>query len=98
MDVGIYPKWDRFGFNYENGEAEQALKEIGEGKGCTMETINDANVYAWVEQGRIVIAKPDGKKRFIGEGEQPALKAIDNNHVICVWENKKHIYTSVLEL
>lgn len=28
MDVGIYPKWDRFGFNYENGEAAQALKRI----------------------------------------------------------------------
>ena len=28
MDVGIYPKWDRFGFNYENGEAKQALRRI----------------------------------------------------------------------
>lgn len=28
MDVGIYPKWDRFGFNYENGEALQAIKRI----------------------------------------------------------------------
>ncbi|MBU2508505.1 MAG: alanine racemase [Bacteroidetes bacterium] len=28
MDVGIYPKWDRFGFNYENGEAEAALRRI----------------------------------------------------------------------
>lgn len=28
MDTGIYPKWDRFGFNYENGEAVQALKRI----------------------------------------------------------------------
>jgi diaminopimelate decarboxylase len=28
MDVGIYPKWDRFGFNYENGEAWQAIKRI----------------------------------------------------------------------
>jgi len=28
LDVGIYPKWDRFGFNYENGEAAQALKRI----------------------------------------------------------------------
>lgn len=28
MDVGVYPKWDRFGFNYENGEAGQALKRI----------------------------------------------------------------------
>ncbi len=28
MDVGVYPKWDRFGFNYENGEAQDALKRI----------------------------------------------------------------------
>jgi diaminopimelate decarboxylase len=28
MDVGVYPQWDRFGFNYENGEAWQAIKRI----------------------------------------------------------------------
>ncbi|RPH33902.1 MAG: diaminopimelate decarboxylase [Bacteroidales bacterium] len=28
MDVGIYPKWDRFGLNYENGEAWDALNRI----------------------------------------------------------------------
>lgn len=28
MDVGIYPQWDRFGFNYENGEAWDALNRI----------------------------------------------------------------------
>jgi len=28
MDTGIYPKWDRFGFNYENGEAWEALQKI----------------------------------------------------------------------
>lgn len=28
MDTGIFPKWDRFGFNYENGEAWEALKII----------------------------------------------------------------------
>lgn len=28
MDVGVYPRWDRFGFNYENGEAWQAIKGI----------------------------------------------------------------------
>ncbi|MFO7824303.1 MAG: alanine racemase [Cyclobacterium sp.] len=28
MDVGIYPKWDRFGFNFENGEAWDALNRI----------------------------------------------------------------------
>ncbi len=32
VDVGIYPKWDRFGFNYENGEAREALKRIAASK------------------------------------------------------------------
>ena len=28
MDTGIYPMWDRFGFNYENGEAWNAINRI----------------------------------------------------------------------
>ena len=28
MDTGIYPIWDRFGFNYENGQAWDALNRI----------------------------------------------------------------------
>jgi diaminopimelate decarboxylase len=28
MDTGIYPQWSRFGFNYENGEAERVIKRI----------------------------------------------------------------------
>lgn len=28
MDVGVYPSWDRFGFNYENGEAWDAINKI----------------------------------------------------------------------
>ncbi len=28
MDIGIYPKWDRFGLNYENGEAWSAINRI----------------------------------------------------------------------
>ncbi len=28
MDTGIYPIWDRFGFNYENGDAWDALNRI----------------------------------------------------------------------
>jgi diaminopimelate decarboxylase len=28
MNTGIYPQWDRFGFNYENGEAWNALNRI----------------------------------------------------------------------
>jgi diaminopimelate decarboxylase len=28
MDTGVYPLWDRFGFNYENGEAWTAITKI----------------------------------------------------------------------
>ncbi len=28
MDTGIYPQWSRFGFNFENGEAYEAVKRI----------------------------------------------------------------------
>jgi diaminopimelate decarboxylase len=28
MDIGIYPKWDRFGFNYENGEVWDIINRI----------------------------------------------------------------------
>ncbi len=28
MDTGIYPIWDRFGFNYENGQAWNAINKI----------------------------------------------------------------------
>lgn len=32
MDVGVFPKWDRFGFNLENGEAWQAIQRIASNK------------------------------------------------------------------
>ena len=28
MDTGVYPQWSRFGFNYESGEAYEAIKRI----------------------------------------------------------------------
>lgn len=28
MDTGVYPQWDRFGFNYENGSAWDAINKI----------------------------------------------------------------------
>jgi len=73
-------------------------KEIGEGRGCTIETVNNKNVYAWTESGEVAFVKSEGQKEVIGKGSQPVLKALDNNHVICVWENEKQIHASVLEL
>ena len=73
-------------------------KKIGEGSGCTIETVNNKNVYAWTENGKVVFMKPGGLKEVIGDGSRPVLKAIDDNQVMCVWEKGKQIHASVLEL
>ncbi|MEO6453284.1 MAG: sialidase family protein [Ginsengibacter sp.] len=75
-----------------------AEKEIGEGRGCTVETVNGKNVYAWTENGEVVVIKPQGQKKLLGKGGQPVLKALNNEHVICVWENEKQIHAAILEL
>jgi hypothetical protein len=61
-------------------------------------TLNNKNAYAWTEKGEIVCTKPNGQKKLLGKGSQPILKALDNNHLICVWENENQIHASVIEL
>ncbi len=73
-------------------------KEIGEGRGCSMESVNGKNIYTWTNNGNVVVMKPQGQKRVLGKGSQPLLKALNNEHVICVWENEKQIHAQVLEL
>lgn len=73
-------------------------KEIGMGKGCTIENVNNNNIFAWSENGEVVIIKPQGPKEVLGKGSQPVLKALDNDHFICVWEHEKEIHASVVAL
>jgi hypothetical protein len=73
-------------------------KKIGEGRDCNLTSVNGKNLYAWVEDGEVVLLKPDGKKEILGEGQQPIVEAIDNEHVICAWEKDKKIYKAVVKL
>lgn len=89
--------WNRKGTIYacEPGKEE---KRLGEGKNCTMESVNGKNVYAWVENGNVIVLKPQGKKENLGKGQLPVIKATNNEHILCVWENEKQIHTKTLEL
>lgn len=89
--------WNRKGNIYacEPGKEEQKL---GEGKNCTMESVNGKNVYAWVENGNVVLLKPQGMKISLGTGELPVLRGTNNEHVLCVWENEKGIQKAIVEL
>ncbi|MEO7800705.1 MAG: sialidase family protein [Ginsengibacter sp.] len=73
-------------------------KEIGEGRGCSLETTNKGTFYSWVENGNVVVLDPRGKKNIVGKGIQPVIKAIDNNRLICVWESDKQLHSSVIDL
>jgi hypothetical protein len=82
-------------YTCEPGTPEQ---QIGEGRNCTMETLNGKNVYAWTENGKVILLKPGGIKEKLGIGSLPILKSIDNSHVICMWENENQIHSSIVVL
>ncbi|MEO5683878.1 MAG: hypothetical protein ABIQ88_14635 [Chitinophagaceae bacterium] len=71
---------------------------IGEGKGCTIESVNNKNVYAWTQNGEVIIRTPNGTKVNLGKGQLPLLKRVNNEHVLCVWENDKHIHAEMIAL
>ncbi|MGB8192697.1 MAG: hypothetical protein WCF67_12295, partial [Chitinophagaceae bacterium] len=73
-------------------------KQLGEGKSCTITSVNDKNVYAWVEDGHIVVLKPNGMKEQLGKGQQPVIKAINATHVLCVWEYEKQIHKAIVAI
>lgn len=89
--------WRREGKIY-SAEPGKPEKEIGEGRSCSIETINNKNMYAWTEKENIFVMKPGGEKINLGKGSLPILKAINNEKVICVWENENEIHTSILNL
>jgi hypothetical protein len=71
---------------------------IGNGRGCTMESVNGKNVYAWTENGEVIIRKPQGMKINIGKGQLPLIKSINNEHVLCIWENNKQIHAQIIPI
>lgn len=73
-------------------------REIGEGRGCSIEIINNQSIYAWSQNGTVTILKPDGMTIKLRKGSLPLLKVINEKHVICVWENEKKIYGAVIAL
>lgn len=89
--------WNRRGVIYACEPGKEEIK-LGEGKNCTMESVNGKNVYAWVKDGNVVLMKPQGMKMNLGNGQLPILKAVNNEHVLCIWENDKQIHKAVLEL
>lgn len=73
-------------------------KELGEGKGCSIETVNGKKIYAWGQNGDVIVMKPEGTQKNLGKGSLPLIKALNNDHVLCVWENDRQIHASTVDL
>jgi hypothetical protein len=82
-------------FTCEPGKQEI---EIGEGRNCSIESVNGKNAFAWTENGEVVCVLPDGKKRNLGKGALPIIKRVSDKSIICIWEQETKIYKAVLEL
>src|SRR6185436_4405311 len=89
--------WNRKGVIYASEPGKEEMK-LGDGKNCTMETVNGKNVYARVEDGEVIVLKPQGMRKNLGKGQLPVIKAVNNEHILCVWENGKQIHTAIVEL
>jgi hypothetical protein len=89
--------WFRQGkiYSCEPGKPE---KEIGAGKGCRLTLVNDQPVYTWVDKGQVICLMPNGNKKLLGKGKYPVIKALEDGHVICVWENEKQIESAIVDL
>lgn len=93
----VQTAWRREGAVY-TAAPQHAEEEVGVGKGCTIESLNNSNVFAWTENGNVVVKNSKGQKHVLGKGSQPVLKAVDDQHVLCVWESEKQIEASVIAL
>jgi hypothetical protein len=89
--------WNRKGVIYACEPGKEEMK-LGEGRNCTMESVNGKNVYAWVEDGNVVVMSHQGMKKNLGKGQLPVIRAVNNEHILCVWENDKQIHKAILEL
>jgi hypothetical protein len=72
--------------------------EIGEGRGCSIESVTEKNVYAWTMNGRIILLKPSQEKIDLGDGSLPLIKSVGRNEVFCVWENDNKIHSAIVPL
>lgn len=89
--------WKREGDIFTAHPGDPEVK-IGEGRSCTISTVNNKNVYAWSDNQKVICMKAGGEKKIVGNGSLPVLKALDDEHAICVWENDKQIHASVVAL
>ena len=73
-------------------------KEIAEGRNCTVETAGNKNIYAFTAGDDVYYLLPGGEKHLLGKGSLPVIKAINDNAVLCVWQDNHQIKKQMISL
>ncbi len=89
--------WNRDGKIYADKPGAPEV-QIGQGRSCTVTSVNGKRAYAWVENKQVIYLDNNKQKHTLGKGQLPLLKAIDNNTAICVWENDKAIVRTIVKI
>ena len=97
MDTGVYPVWSRFGFNYENEEAFEAIKKIYDNKKLYLTGLHthigtfmlDSNAY------KIATTKLMNLKSRVEEDFKFNIEYIDLGGGFASRSNLKGVYQAV---
>jgi hypothetical protein len=71
-------------------------KEISEGRTPSLAMVNGKATYAFTQNGNVTVLSPNGTKTELGKGNLPLLQTLNNNQLLCVWENDKQLKAAVI--
>jgi hypothetical protein len=72
--------------------------EIGKGKSSKVTNLKGHNVYSWIENGDLIFSMPGNQRTVIGKGGSQVIEALNNNSLICAWEDNKTIKVKIVSL
>jgi hypothetical protein len=101
LELGAYnvveTVWRREGKIYASSEGRPE-RILGEGRSCSMASLNGKNAYCWTKNGEVVVVAPGQVPATLGKGSVPVINWIDAKKIFCVWENDDQIHASIVEL
>lgn len=69
---------------------------IAKGKSCTAAANNNSIAYAWVNENKVIVKTANSPQRLMGNGSLPVLEWVDDQQLICVWEDNGKVNYSLV--
>lgn len=89
--------WRREGRIYSSIDSQLEML-LGEGRSCTVASLNEKSAYSWTKNGEVLILNPGQDPRVLGKGSVPVISWVNSEKLLCVWENDEQIHAAVVQL